>query len=109
MTTNLQSYNGRPQPFGTDHKSSCWFLGCCGFLLDLTEQLQQQLFGGSILSIVSCVKVDDRSLKVRHHFVERPQLDQEQEVQVLQTPCALTFGLHCVKTPSELLEVWTPN
>lgn len=104
-----QSYDGRPQPFGTNDKSSCWYLGCCGFLLDLAEQLQQQLFGASILPTVSCVKVDDRSLKVRHHFVECPQLDQEQEVQVLQTPCALPFGLPCVKTASELLEVWTPN
>lgn len=79
------------------------------FLLDLAQQLQQQLFGGSVLPTVSRVKVDHRSLKIRHHFVERPQLDQEQEVEVLQAPRALAFGLARVKAPSELLEVWTPN
>lgn len=78
-------------------------------LLDLAQQLQQQLLGGSVLPTVPRVQVDDGSLKVGHHLVERPQLDQEQEVEVLQTPRALAFGLARVEALSELLEVGPPD
>ena len=76
-----------------------------GFLLDLAQQLQQQLLGGSVLSTVPRVKVDDGSLKVGYHLVERPQLDQEQEVEVLQAPRALAR----VKAELKLPEIGTPN
>lgn len=97
-----------------EHEWSCWFLQepagtSLSSLLDLAQQLQQQLFGGPVLPTVPRVKVDHRPLKVGHHFGERPQLNQEQEVEVLQAPRALSFGLACVKAPSELQEVRTPD
>ncbi len=79
------------------------------FLLDLIEDLQQQVLGGSVLLRVSSVQVDECSLEVRSHLVERPQLDQIQEVEVLQPPRALALRLCRVKALPKLLNVWTPD
>lgn len=78
-------------------------------LLNLIEDLQQQLLGGSVLLSVSSVQVDEGSFEVRRHFVERAQLDQIQEVEVLQPPGAFALRLRRVETLLELLNVWTPH
>lgn len=79
------------------------------FLLDLIEDLQQQVLGGSVLLSVSSVQVDKRSFEVWSHLVERPQLDQVEEVQVLQPPRALALRLRRVKALPKLLNIWTPD
>lgn len=78
-------------------------------LLDLVEELQQQLLGGAVLLTVSRVQVDEGSLEVGSHLVERPQLDQVQEVEVLQPPRALALRLGRVEASPELLDVGTPD
>lgn len=76
---------------------------------DLAEDLQQQLLGGCVLLQVPRVQVDEGSLEVRRHLVERAQLDQVQEVEVLQAPRALALRLRRLEALPELLDVGTPH
>lgn len=78
-------------------------------LLDLVEEPQQQLLGGAVLLTVSRVQVDEGSFEVGSHLVERPQLDQVQEVEVLQPPRALALRLSRVEASPELLDVGAPD
>lgn len=81
-----------------------------GVLLpELVEDLQQQLLGGAVFLRVARVQVDEGSLEVRRHFVERAQLDEVQEVEVLQAPRALALRLRRVEALPELLDVRTPD
>lgn len=77
--------------------------------LGLIENIQQQVFGGGVLLCVSSVQINEGALEVRSHFRERSELDQVQEVQVLQSACALALGLRRVEALTELLHVWTPE
>lgn len=77
--------------------------------LDLVEEAQQQLLGGAVLLLVTCVQVDEGTLKVGRHLGQRPQLQQIQEVEVLQPPCALALRLSRVKPSAKLLDVGAPD
>lgn len=77
--------------------------------LDLVEEAQQQLLGGTVLLLVARVQVDEGPLKVGRYLGERPQLQQVQEVEILQPPCALTLRLCRVKPSAKLLDVGPPD
>lgn len=53
------------------------------FSLDLAEEAQQQLFGGTVLLLVARIQVDEGPLKVRRHLGQRPQFQQVKEVEIL--------------------------
>lgn len=77
--------------------------------LDLVEEAQQQVLGGAVLLLVASVKVDEGPLKVGRHLGQRPQLQQVQEVEILQPPCALALCLGRVKPSAKLLDVGSPD
>lgn len=76
---------------------------------DLVEDLQQQVLGGPVLLGAAGVQVDHGAFEVRRHLVERPQLDQVQEVEVLQAPRALALRLRRFEATPELLDVGAPR